>query len=126
MLVLDSGAVTKLAQRRRQAVADIAALRRRGLWPAVVPTTVVVESVTGRSGPDANTNRLLRTCRVEPELTEAKARRAAQLRHLAQKGSAVDAVVVALAEPDGHVLTGDESDLRALAAHADAVVVTRI
>lgn len=47
------------------------------------------------------------------------------LRASAQRGSAVDALVVAMAEPGGSVLTGDIGDLRALAAHADNVTVLR-
>ncbi len=54
------------------------------------------------------------------------ARRAALLRFRATRGSAVDAVVVALAEHGGSVLTGDPEDLRALAAHADGVTVAAI
>ena len=38
-------------------------------------------------------------------------------------GSAVDALVVAIAEPGGTVLTGDRADVEALAAHADRVSV---
>jgi hypothetical protein len=43
-------------------------------------------------------------------------RRAAHLHRLARRGSAVDAVVVATAEPGGPVYGGDVDDLRALAA----------
>lgn len=42
-----------------------------------------------------------------------------------EPGSALEAVVVALAEPGGAVLGGDLKDLRALAAHADGVTVRR-
>jgi hypothetical protein len=45
---------------------------------------------------------------------------------MARQGSAVDAIVVASAEPGGSVLSGDISDLRAIAAHADDVLVIRI
>lgn len=126
MLVLDSGAVTKLARRNRQTAALIDAFRKEGLWPPVVPSVVVVESVTGRSGPDANTNRLLKTCDIVTDLPEATARRAAWLRFRAKRGSAVDALVIAWAEPGGLVLTGDPDDLRALASHADRVEVEEI
>ena len=37
--------------------------------------------------------------------------------------SAVDAVVVAMAEPDGNVLSADARDLSALAAHTEGVAV---
>jgi hypothetical protein len=58
-------------------------------------------------------------------LPEVSARRAAALRGLARRGSAVDAVVVATAEPGGTVLSGDVADLEALATHADGVTVER-
>lgn len=92
----------------------------------MVPSVVVVESVSGRPGPDSNTNRLLKTCDVYTELPESTARRAARLRFRAKRGSAVDAVVIATAEPGGRVLTGDPRDLSALAAHADGVTVESV
>ena len=126
MLVLDSGAVTRLARRNRQNAATITVLRREGLWPPVVPSLVVVESVTGRAGADANTNRMLKTCDIVTELPEVIARRAAHLRFRAKRGSAVDAVVVATAEPGGSVVTGDREDLEALASYAEHVAVETI
>ena len=54
------------------------------------------------------------------------ARRAALLRKRAKRGSAVDALVVAHAEPAGTVLTSDPHDLAALAAHAESVNVIRV
>lgn len=56
-------------------------------------------------------------------MSEATAQRAAQLRRLARTGSAVDALVVALAEPGGTVLTTDRADLEALATHAEGVAI---
>ena len=58
-------------------------------------------------------------------MSELLVRRAAALRFAARRGSAVDAVVVASAEPDGVVLTSDVGDLRALAAHSRGVIVER-
>ncbi len=86
---------------------------------------VLAESITGRQRSDANINRLLKTCDIIEELPERLARRAGALRALARQGSAVDAIVVALAEPGGAVLTSDLKDLRALASHADDVQVHR-
>ena len=74
---------------------------------------------------DANLNRFLKTCDVVEELPQRLARRAGALRALARQGSAVDAIVVALAEPGGAVLTSDLKDLRALASHTDGVQVFR-
>ncbi len=84
---------------------------------------VLVESLQGHGERDANANRFLKTCIIDPEVSEATARRAAQLRRLARAGSAVDALLVALAEPGGTVITGDRADLEALAAHADRVAI---
>lgn len=123
MLVLDSGAISRLARRTRQNAATIAALRREGLWPPLVPSVVLVEATSGRPGPDANTNRLLKTCDIVTDLPEVTARRAAELRRRARQGSAVDAVLVAVAEPGGTVFTGDPDDLRALASHSNQVTV---
>jgi hypothetical protein len=125
MLVLDSGGVSRLAQRSTAAAALITALGREGLWPPLVPSVVLVQCLAGRPDKDAVTNRFLRTCQVEPILPEALARRAAHLRSRARRGSAVDAVVVASAEPGGTVYSGDVDDLEALAAHADDVSVER-
>ena len=71
-----------------------------------MPVVVLVESLQGHSGRDATTNRFLKTCVIETIVTEQTARRAAELRRRARHGSAVDAIVVALAEPGGIVLTG--------------------
>ena len=91
-----------------------------------MPTVVLVKSLQGHPGRDTNINRFLKTCIVEPTVTDAVARRAAELRRRAGRGSAVDAIVVAMAEPGGTVLTGDEADLGALSAYARQVVVERI
>ncbi len=88
-----------------------------------MPTVVLAESVSGRSRTDANVNRFVKACDVDPMLSEATARRAGALRAGAGRGSAVDAVVVAFAEPGGTVLTSDRPDLEALAAHADDVAI---
>ncbi len=87
---------------------------------------VLVESLQGHVARDANANRFLKICIVESEVTPAIARRAAELRRRARTGSAVDALVVALAEPGGTVLTGDKADIEALAAHARGVSVELI
>jgi hypothetical protein len=123
VLVLDSGGFSKLSARTRSSLALIRALRDTGLWPAVVPTMVLVESLRGDAARDANANRFLKTCIIDAEVSPAVARRAAELRRRSRAGSAVDALVVALAEPGGTVLTGDRADLEALAAHADGVTI---
>ena len=126
VLVLDSSAVSRLAERSRPVVALILALRDEGLWPPVVPSVVLVECLQGHGGRDAAENKFLKTCDIVEEIGEALARRAAFLRRHARLGSAVDALVVAIAEPDGTVLTSDPRDLEALASHARRVRIERI
>ncbi|MBI4525640.1 MAG: hypothetical protein HY695_17730 [Deltaproteobacteria bacterium] len=126
MLVLDSGGVSRLAERSREAVALILALRELGLWPPVVPSVVLVECLQGHAGRDALANRFLKTCDVVEGIPEALARRAALLRRQARRGSAVDALVVAFAESGGTALTSDPKDLQALANHAIRVRVEKI
>ena len=123
MLIIDSGGVSRLAERSTRALALIRAFRDDGLWPPIAPTVVLVESLQGHSGRDAATNRFLKTCVIETVVTERTARRAAELRRRARRGSAVDAIVVALAEPGGTALTRDRADIEALAAHAHDVTV---
>lgn len=125
-LVLDSGAVSRLAKRSSLTAALIRELRTAGLWPPVVPAPVLVECLTGRAGPDAPANALLKSCDVVTELPAALARRCARLRFEAGRGSAVDAVVVGFAEPDALVLTSDVRDLTALANAATGVTVRRV
>ncbi|MGH9152833.1 MAG: PIN domain-containing protein [Acidimicrobiales bacterium] len=124
-LVLDAGGLTRLAERNQDALAMIGAFRRERLWPPVVPSIVLVESLSGRQRTDANVNRFLKAVDIREAVSVQVARRAAELRSRSRRGSAVDALVVAVAEPGGAVLTGDLDDLRALASHARDVTILR-
>lgn len=126
LLVLDSGGVSKLAERSQRAAALILAFREEGLWPPVVPSVVLVECLQGHSSRDAAANRFLKTCDLVEAIPESLARRAALLRRRARRGSAVDALVVAFAEPGGTALTSDVGDLEALAEHASGVRVEKV
>ena len=123
MLILDSGGLSRLSARTKTAVSLIRAFREQELWPPVVPTMILVESLHGDPRRDANTNGFLKMCIIDSSVSESTARRAAELRRRARAGSAVDALVVAIAEPGGTVLTGDRADIEAVAAHADRVAV---
>ena len=102
------------------------ALRDEGLWPPAVPSPVLVECLRGHAGRDANENRFLKTCDIVDLIPERLARRAAALRRAARRGSAIDGLVVASAEPGGTVLTSDPRDVQALASYADGVHVVRV
>ena len=124
--VLDSGAISYFAQSSGRAKALIAILTTEDMWPPVVPSAVLVECLTGHPEKDAKTNRFLKICDVRTTPSEVVARRAAKLRTEAGRGSAVDAIVVAAAEPGGLVVTGDTVDLSALAANAIDVAIESI
>ena len=123
VLVLDSGAVTSLAHRERASAATSHKAQEREPLASIVPTVVLVECLSGRQHIDAMVNRFLKKCKIQSAPDERLARRAGALRARAGRGSAVDAVVVAMAEPGGAVLTHDAADLRALAAHARDVTI---
>jgi len=104
--------------------ARLEALRARDEWPAIIPAVVLVESLTGDHRRDFHENRLLRMCDIRTT-GEVTARAAAALRTAVagtRRPSAVDAVVVAVADEVGGatVLTTDPRDLRALARHASS------
>lgn len=116
-LVLDATGITMLAASR----ARLEELRRREEWPALVATVTLAEALTGDHRRDFHENRLLRTCDIR-SVDEELARNAARLRAKVtgrRAPSAVDAVVVALADDAGGaiVLSSDPGDLRALARH---------
>ena len=123
-LILDSGAVSYFADASADyARAVMAVFGSEDLWPPRVPSVVLVECLTGHPQKDARTHMFLKGCDVTTILTESAARRAARLRTLAGRGSAVDAALVALAEPRGLIITSDKQDLTALAANAMGVTI---
>jgi hypothetical protein len=87
---------------------------------------VLIECLTGDGPRDAAQHRFLRTCDIAEPVPLALAHRAAWLRAQARTGSAVDALVTAVAEPGGTVMTGDLADLRAFAEHASDVAIEAI
>jgi predicted nucleic acid-binding protein len=122
-LILDSGGISALARDRDK----LAVIRRRGEWPPEVPAVTLVEALTGDSRRDVAANRLLRTC-IVVDVDQATCRKAAQLRTATRRAgsiSAVDAIVVAVAETrsDPIVLTSNPRDIASLAAHADRSIL---
>lgn len=126
-LVLDAGGVSALAGQR----ARLAELRRRGHWPAQVPTVVLAEALTGDHRRDFHINRLLRACQIR-DVDEQRAREAARLRSATGRAatiSATDAIVAAFADSSEEplVLTSDPDDLGALAHHtARPITIGRV
>jgi predicted nucleic acid-binding protein len=114
-LVLDSGALTALATDR----ARLAEIHRRGLWPPLVPTVVLAESLTGDHRRDRAVDRLVALAEIV-DVDESLARTAARLRTATSTArvSVIDAVVAATAvgTADAVVLTSDPRHLHALSA----------
>ncbi|MEP7113491.1 MAG: hypothetical protein ABI862_09520 [Ilumatobacteraceae bacterium] len=99
-------------------------LKRRQLPASELLQVALRAGLERRNALDATDDYLAELAAEVGEPTAA--RRAAELRRRARRGSAVDAIVVALAEPGGNVLTGDKADIEALAAHAHDVSVETI
>lgn len=97
-LILDAGGVSALAGQR----ARLIELRRRGLWPAQVPSVVLAESLTGDHRRDFHANRLLRACQVR-DVTEPHAREAARLRTATGRTATIDATDAVVARIRQHV-----------------------
>ncbi len=119
-VVLDAGGVSALAG-NRELLID---LQLRWVWPPLVPSVVLTESLTGDHRRDHGVDRFLRTCLVH-DVDERLAREGARLRTATGRAgeiSAVDAIVAALASTlgGGIVLTSDPRDMRALSAQASA------
>jgi hypothetical protein len=74
------------------------------VWPPLVPSIVLGELLSRWLRTDVRVNRLPKSSDIFEELSERTTRPAGQLRALARTGSAVDAVVIAVAEPGGAVL----------------------
>jgi hypothetical protein len=96
----------------------------------VVPTPVLVETVTGESGRDAETNRILsvlaRASGILVSPDETTARLAGALRYRARLDDGIDALVAAEAIGDGSpckLLTSDPKDLERLLVAAPNVSV---
>ena len=115
-----------MAGRSLEANEMLSDFKGRGLLPPIVPSPVLIECLQGHAGRDAETNRFLKLCDILEHIDAALVRRAGLVRTRAGRGSAVDALVVAAAEPGGTVLTSDSGDLSALAAYANDVVVIAI
>lgn len=124
-LVLDAGGLRLVAERSTRALALLRALRDVELWPPLVPAPVLIECLSGDAETDEALERALRTVDLVAELPEALCRRAAWLRTAAGRASSTEAIVVALAEPGGAVLTRGNARIEAMALFADRVFVER-
>lgn len=118
-LILDSGALSALAEGEPLALAWAKVATTKGMLLAI-PAPVLAECTTGRAS-DARVNSVLRKLELGViDTTAAIAREAGAIRFLANAPEkTVDALIVATSTffPRSILLTSDPDDLTALASH---------
>ena len=132
VLVLDSGAITKVAFADLLACAILEDLSRRG-WTICIPAVTLTEVVTGRAKTDAAIERLVKQVANTVPCGEGLAKAAGVLRTRSRRPnkdapSGIDAIVaaVAVANQPSIVLTTDVDDMRSLLLTADLATVIRV
>jgi hypothetical protein len=130
--VLDSGGLSALTGGSQRARAWLRWIAENG-GAVVVPTPVLVETVTGDAGRDAEVNRILnllqRAVSVFAAPDEETARRAGRLRFRARVDDGIDALVASAAAGDGTpcvLLTSDPRDMERLLVDERKVAVRRV
>ena len=118
-VVLDGGGLQAWAQRvpPRNVIVVMEVLRRAGAGSVLVPSIVLVETLTGTPR-DARVNQIVKQVDVDERLPLSHVRAAAALRQ-GSRASAVDAVVVeaALRTRAAFVITSDPDDVTRLLQH---------
>lgn len=125
-IILDSGAVSALAQEKGSIRVALTTALREGAH-IFIPTPVIAESTTGNGVRDAPTNRVIKAADLLI-LDEPVARVAATLRHRERSAGTIDAMVVAFGDavPGSTILTGDFRDLQALATIQNSTTIIDI
>lgn len=111
VVVLDSGAISALAEGNPRARAVLVRARRDG-WLVVIPTPVLVEVHTGRRD-HAGIDRVVNAVDMQIETTAERARQAGVLRSTSGVLDVVDAIVVAeaLAARPALIVTSNPGDI---------------
>jgi len=119
-VILDSGAISALAEGNPRARAVLVRARREGRL-VVIPAPVLTEVYTGR--PDhARIDRVINAVDMQIETTPERAKQAGVLRARSGVLSVVDAIVVAeaVAALSAVIVTSDPDDIKALVDAAQA------
>jgi predicted nucleic acid-binding protein len=132
MVVLDSGAITKVAFADLLACSIVEDLSRRG-WTVCIPAVTLAEVISGRPRTDAAVERLVKRVAHTMDCGEALAKDAGTLRTRSRRPSlaspsGIDAIVAAVAvgNQPSIVLTTDADDMSRLLASAPAATVIRV
>jgi predicted nucleic acid-binding protein len=119
-LILDSGALSALAEGEPRALAWAFRSTQRGLLLGI-PAPVLAETLTGQPR-DAQVHRVIPSCKTVLDTTADIAAGAGVLRYRAARSDlTIDAIVMATAVkyPGSILLTGDADDMNVLLAHTD-------
>jgi predicted nucleic acid-binding protein len=129
VLVLDSGAVSKVAFADLLACSILEDLSRRG-WTVCIPAVTLAEVIAGRARHDVPIERLVNRVANTAPCGEALAKAAGVLRTRTRRAkedspSGIDAIVAAVAAANrpSIVLTTDAGDFRSLVASTGLVSV---
>ena len=132
LVVLDSGAVGRLALADPVASAVVEDLSRRG-WTVCIPAVTLAEVIAGHPRTDVAVERLVNRVANTIDCDEVLAKAAGGLRaRLGRHGkvvpSGIDAIVAAVAarHPPAIVLTTDEGDLGRLLGSTPSARVLRV
>ncbi len=131
-LVLDSGAITKVALADLLACSIVEDLSGRG-WTVCIPAAALVEVITGRAKTDAPIERLIKQVGNLLDCGERLAKaagvlRTKEVRRKKLPPSGIDAIVAAatIACQPAIVLTTDADDMGALLVAAELATVIRV
>ncbi len=131
-VVLDSGAITKVALADLLACSIVEDLSGRG-WAVCIPAAALAEVITGRAKTDAPIERLIKQVGNTIDCGERLAKAAGVLRTKAIRRkklppSGIDAIVAAatVACQPSIVLTTDADDMGALLVAAELATVIRV
>jgi predicted nucleic acid-binding protein len=116
IVIIDSGAVSRVAGGAGTALVILRALVERG-WRLVVPAVVLVECLTGDSRRDADVNRFLHAVGDVSPTSESHARAASALRYRSGNTSVIDGLVAEAAKRApgfAIVMTTDPDDIERL------------
>ena len=129
VLVLDSGAITKVANAHLLACSIVEDLSRAG-WSVCIPAVTLAEVITGRPKTDAAVERFVKRVANTMVCGEALAKAAGTLRTKSRRPneaspSGIDAIVAAVAAGNqpSIVLTTDADDMSKLLASAPTAAV---
>ena len=132
LVVLDSGAITKVAFADLLACAIVEDLSRRG-WTVCIPAVTLAEVISGRPRTDAAVERLVKRVANTVDCGEDLAKAAGTLRTRSRRAnvaspSGIDAIVAAIAvgNQPSIVLTTDADDMSRLLGSAPTATVVRV